>query len=315
MTKKSSYPLSVIDDILALLGKAKYFTSLDLKSGDWQALMNESDKEKKAFACHQGLFEFNVMSFGLSKAQAVFQELMSVILQGLGDFAIAYLDNILVFSLTLEDHLQHLDTIFDRLQKHHLKLKLKKCNFLESETNYLGFIIGKEGIKLDPKKMEAIRSLPIPTCVSEVRSFIGISSYYSRFIPNCSEIAEPIIALTKKHAHYKPSAKHNQAFQYFKESLRFVLLAYPDTNKPYTLYTDASGTCIGACLTHVIWQMTLYQMYQMRSLFTIFYISCVRHSANRLLLRRRHMLSILPYRNWTIIYMVHSLSLRLTINL
>ena len=93
-----------------------------------------------------------------------------MVLQGLGDFAIAYLDNILVFSLTLEDHLQHLDTIFDRLRKHDLKLKLKECNFLESETNYLGFIIGKDGIKPDPKKVEAIRSLPIPTCVREVRS-------------------------------------------------------------------------------------------------------------------------------------------------
>ena len=109
----------------------------------------------------------------------------------------------MVFSLTLEDHLQHLDTIFDRLRKHDLKLKLKKCNFLESETNSLGFIIGKDGIKPDPKKVEAIRSLPIPTCVREVRSFIGMSSYYRRFIPNFSEIAEPIISLTKKHAHYK----------------------------------------------------------------------------------------------------------------
>ena len=203
VTKKNSYPLHVIDDNLDLLGKAKYFTSLDLKCGYCQVLMNESDKEKTAFSCHQGLFEFNVMPFGLSNAPAVFQELMSVVFQGLGDFAIEYLDDILVFSPTLEDHLQHLDTIFDRLGKHDLKLKLKKCNFLESEINYLGFIIGKGGIKPDPKKVEAIRFLPIPTCVREVRSFIGMSSYYRRFIPNFSEIAEPIIALTKKHAHYK----------------------------------------------------------------------------------------------------------------
>ena len=152
----------------------------------------------------------------------------------------------MVFSPTLEDRLQHLDTIFDRLGRHDSKLRLKKCNFLESETNYLGFIIGKDGIKPDPKKVEAIRSLPIPTCVREVKLFIGMSSYYPYF----SEIAEPIIALTKKHAHYKGSAKHDEAFQYLKDSLSVVpLLAYPDTNKPYTLYTDASGTCIGACLT------------------------------------------------------------------
>ena len=156
VTEKNSYPLPVIDDILALLGKAKYFTSFDLKSGYKQVLMDEADKEKTAFACHRGLFEFNVMPFGLSNAPAVFQELMSVVLQGLGDFAIAYLDDILVFSPTLEDHLKHLDVIFGRLRKHNLRLKLKKCNFLEFETNYLGFIIGREGIKPDPKKVEAV---------------------------------------------------------------------------------------------------------------------------------------------------------------
>ena len=164
--KKKSYPLPVIDNILALPGKVKYFTSLDLKSGYWQVLMEESDKEKTALTCHWGLFEFNVMHFGLSNAPAVFQELMLVVLQGLGDFSIAYLDDILVFSLTLEDHLQHLGTIFDRLRKHDLKLKLKECNFLEPETNYLGFIIGRDGIKPGPKKVEAIRPLPIPTCLT-----------------------------------------------------------------------------------------------------------------------------------------------------
>ena len=160
---------------------------------------------------------------------------MSVVLQGLGDFAVAYLDDILSFSPTLEDHLKQLDMIFGRLRKHDLRLELKKCNFLEFETNYLRFIIGHEGIKPDSRKVEAIRSLPVPTCVREVRSFIGMSSYYCRFIPNFSEIAEPIIALTKKHAHYKWSEKHDKAFQYLKANLLVVpLLAYPDPNKPYT---------------------------------------------------------------------------------
>ena len=250
ITKKNSYPLPVIDDILALLGKAKYFTSLDLKSGYWQVLMNKEDKEKTSFACHRGLFEFNVMLFGLSNAPAVFQELMSIVLHVLGHFAVAYLDDILVFSESMEEHLQHLETIFSRLRQHELRLKLKKCSFLNVETQYLVFIIDTNGIRPDPKKVEAIRSLPVPTCVREVRSFIGMSSYYRRFIPNFSEIAEPIIALTKKHAHYKWTHVHQKAFDYLKESLSVVpLLAYPDPNKSYTLYTDASGTCIGACLT------------------------------------------------------------------
>ena len=114
VTKKNSYPLPLIDDILALLGKAKFFTFLDLKSGYWQVLMDEKDKEKTAFACHRGLFEFNVLPFGLSNAPAVFQELMSIFfLNGCNAFAIAYLDDIMTFSETFEEHMFHLNTIFE----------------------------------------------------------------------------------------------------------------------------------------------------------------------------------------------------------
>ena len=252
ITKKNSYPLPLIDDILALLGKAKFFTSLDLKSGYWQVLMDDLDKEKTAFACHRGLFEFNVMPFGLSNAPAVFQELMSVVLNGCHAFAIAYLDDILIFSPSFEEHLAHLNTIFERLRQYSLKLKLKKCSFLRNETNYLGFVIDKDGIKPDQKKVEAIRGLPAPTCVKEVRSFVGMCSYYRRFIPNFSQIAEPIIDLTKKYAHFKWTDNHQKAFDFIKESLTCVpLLVYPDPNRPYTLFTDASDTCIGACLTQL----------------------------------------------------------------
>ena len=250
VTKKNSYPLPLIDDILALLGKAKFFTSLDLKSGYWQVLMDEKDKEKTAFACHRGLFEFNVMPFGLTNAPAVFQELMSIVLNGCNAFAIAYLDDILIFSETFEEHMLHLNTIFERLYEHGLKLKLKKCSFLQHQVNNLGFVIDQDGIKPDQKKVEAIRALPVPTCVKEVRSFVGMCSYYRRFIPNFSQIAEPIIDLTRKYAHFKWTDVHQTAFQFIKDSLTTVpLLVYPDPNKPYTLYTDASDTCIGACLT------------------------------------------------------------------
>lgn len=253
ITKKNSYPLPLIDDILALLGKAKYFSSLDLKSGYWQVLMDENDKEKTAFACHTGLFEFNVMPFGLSNAPAIFQELMSIVLQECYEFATAYLDDILIFSSTLQEHITHLEFIFSKLREHGLKLKLKKCSFLQTETNYLGFVIDTNGVKPDPKKVESIRTLPAPTCVREVRSFIGMCSYYRRFIPNFSRIAESIIALTKKNARFKWSTEHQKAFDYLKDSLSVVpLLSYPDSNKPYTLYTDASDTCIGACLTQEI---------------------------------------------------------------
>ena len=124
ITKTKSYPLPIIDDILALLGKARYFTSLYLKSGYWQVLMDEQDKEKTAFACHKGLYQFNVMPFGLVNAPSIFQELMNRVLNGLGDFSTAYLDIILIYSETLEEHLSHMQEVFNRLREHGLRLKL-----------------------------------------------------------------------------------------------------------------------------------------------------------------------------------------------
>ena len=156
----------------------------------------------------------------------------------------------MVFSSTVEEHLEYLSIIFGKLRQHNLKLKRKKCSFLKLETNYLGFVISEEGIKPDEKKIEAIKFLPVPTCVREVRSFIGMCSYYRRFIPNFFHIAEPIIALTRKYAHFKWSDTHQRTFEYLKDSLTAVpLLVYPDSNKPYVLYTDSSDTCIGTCLT------------------------------------------------------------------
>ena len=250
ITKPISYPLPVIDDILARLGKAKYFTTLDLKSGYWQVLMDETDREKTAFACHRGLFEFLVMPFGLSGAPPVFMELMNIVLEGLEDFAIPYLDDIIIFSASPDEHLSHLRAVFNKIREHGLKMKLKKCNFFQTETKYLGFTINGEGIKPDPENVEAIREMAAPCNVREVRGFIGTCSYYRRFIPNFSEIAQPLIGLTKKFARFKWTAQCQKAFDYLKDSLSVVpLLVYPDTQKPYILYTDASDTCIGAVLT------------------------------------------------------------------
>ena len=245
-----SYPLPLIDYILSLLRNAKYFTALDLKSGYWQVQLDDDRKEKTAFACHRGLFQFNVMPFGLSNAPAVFQELMNIVLQGCEDFAMAYLDDVLIFSKDEKEHLQHIQIIFDRIRQHGLKLKLKKCAFFQEETGYLGFVINKDGVKPHPDKVKAIRTLAEPKNVREIRGFIGMCSYYRRYIPNFSKIAEPLIELTKKYARFKWTPNCQSAFDYLKDSLTVVpLLAYPDINKPYVLYTDASNNCIGACLT------------------------------------------------------------------
>ena len=193
ITKKNYFPLQVIDDILAQLGKAKYFTALDLKSGYHQIEMDEKDKEKTAFTCHVGLFEYNKLPFGLANGPSIFQELMFNVLEGF-DYCFAYIDDILIYSESLEEHLKPIQAVFYRLRQHSLKLKLKKCNFVQSETNNLGFVISDKGVKPDASKVEAIKNMPNPTTVKYVRSFLGMCSYYKRFLPNFSEIAAPLVA-------------------------------------------------------------------------------------------------------------------------
>ena len=252
-TKPLAYPLPVIDDLLGVLGKAVYFSSLDLISGYWQICMEEEDKEKTAFCTsHRGLYQFKVMPFGLMNAPGVFSQLISQVLEGCEQFSTAYIDDILCFSETLEDHMKHLQIIFDRLRKHGLKLKLKKCTFLQPETSYLGYRVTSWGIQPEMDKVEAIRKLNPPTTKKEIRSFIGSCSYYRKFLPNFSGIARPLIDLTKKNTRFKWTEEHQEAFDFLKESLTAIpFLSYPDMTKDFTLYTDASDTCIGACLTQI----------------------------------------------------------------
>ena len=257
ISRNNAHPLPVIDDILASLGSAKYVSKLDLKSGYWQVQMHEADKEKTAFTCHRGLFHFNVMPFGVAGGPGVFQELMSIVLQGQEDFALAYLDDILVYSDTAERHMEHIQKVLCSLRKHHLKLKPDKCEFFKTETQYLGFRISDKGIQPDHDKVKAIQAVSTPTTVRQVRGFIGMCSYYRRFIPGFSGLAEPLIRLTRKYARFQWDEACQVAFDRLKKMLHdMVILAYPDPNKNYKLYTDASDFCIGACLTQQFFDET-----------------------------------------------------------
>ena len=140
-TVLSSYPLPLIDELLCLLGKAKYFTCIDLKSGYWQVEVAEKDKEKTAFTSHRGLFEYNVMPFGLTNAPGVFQRLMSTVLRDMNHFSLAYLDYVIIFSSTFEEHQNHIFMVFDRLREHNLKMKISKCKFAQKQTQYLGLLL------------------------------------------------------------------------------------------------------------------------------------------------------------------------------
>ena len=199
MTKKDVYPLPRIDDILDTLGGARYFTSLDLASGYWQVSLDAESRTKSAFITHQGLHEFVRMPFGMYNAPATFQRLIEIVLAGqLWKSCFAYIDDLLICSQTFQEHLEHLRDVFARLLKAGLRLKAKKCLFLREEVPYLGYVVTKDGIKPDTAKTDKMQNYPVPTNVSQVRQFLGLASYYRRFVPDFSRIASPLHSLLKR---------------------------------------------------------------------------------------------------------------------
>ena len=254
ITKKDSYPLPRIDDSLDHLGQAKYFSTLDLASGYWQIGLSEDAKEKSAFCTPQGLFQFRVMPFGLTNAPATFQRLMERILAGLQwQICLIYIDDIIIFSRTLDDHISQIQTIFQRLRDAGLKLKPKKCFLFRPKVKYLGHVVSNEGIETDPDKISAVKDWPVPDNLTDVRSFVGLCSYYRRFIPDFATIAKPLLVLTEKNSPFKWGSEQENSWLQLKEKLvSSPILAYPDRDATFVLDTDASNYGIGAVLSQTI---------------------------------------------------------------
>ena len=255
VTKADTFPLPRIDDLLDQLGKSKYFSSFDLASGYWQVRVHPDSQEKTAFITHQGLYEFQVMPFGLRNAPAVLQRLMQNVLAGLNpedaaDFVSVYLDDILVFSETLDEHLEHLRAVINRLAAAGLMLKPSKCHFIREEVEYLGYCITQEGLQPTSRHVTAVKDFHVPQNVKEVRQFVGLASYYRRFVPGFSKIAEPIYALTKKGAVFAWTAECQSAFNALKDRLiQAPVLVFPDFTMGFVLETDASIKGLGAVLS------------------------------------------------------------------
>ncbi len=251
VTKKDVFPLPLISDILDSLGSAAHFSTLDLASGYWQVELEEESKPKTAFTCFAGLFEFEVLPFGLSNAPACFQRLMQSVLSGLqGESCAVYLDDIIIYSKTFSDHLHDIEQVFLRLEQHGLKLKLKKCHFGATEVPYLGHLVSRNGLKPDPKKVDAVKRYPAPKNPKEVRQFLGLTSYYRRFIKSYACIAEPLYWLTKKAAKFLWTESCQSAFKALVDKIVSApILIFPDFSKPFLLQTDASGIGIGAVLS------------------------------------------------------------------
>ena len=250
VTKLDEFPLPRIDDTLDQLAGAKFFTTLDLAAGYWQVSMDSKDQEKTAFTTYSGLYEFKKMPFGLVNAPATFQRLMEVVLAGLArEGCLVYLDDVLVMGKTMEEHNRNLEKVLDRLRAAGLRLKPKKCYFAQLEVDYLGHVVSADGIKTDPRKAQAVREFPTPRNVREVRSFVGLASYYRKFIPNFSKVAGPLHALTKKDVVFTWTPECQSAFQELKRLLISApLLTYPKFDRPFILETDASGDGVGAIL-------------------------------------------------------------------
>ena len=266
-TIKDAHALPRIDETLDSLVGAHYFSSLDLRSGYWQIELEESDKEKTAFSAGPlGFYEFNRLPFGMVNAPACFQRIMQM---SMGDLhlktCLLYLDDIIVYSKTFKEHLERLESVFQRLKDTNLSLKPSKCHFFQKQVKYLGHLVSKDGIQTDPDKIECLKRWPIPKNVKDLGRFLGFAGFYRRFICGFSKIANPLHDLLKgdipekkrKKMHRKehaiPKFDWNEIHQFAFERLIQLLcdapvLSFADFTRPFLVHTDASGDGLGAIL-------------------------------------------------------------------
>ena len=255
LTIPDSHPLPRIDDTLDALGGSCWFSTLDLKSGFHQVSIAEEDRPKTAFSIPgSGLWQWPVLPFGLINSPSVFERLMERVFAGLTYLILLiYLDDIIVFSKTFKEHLENLKVVFDRLKNVNLKLNPKKCNLLCTKVAFLGHEVSDQGIATDPAKIQAVRDWPEPKSTTEVRQFVGLASYYRKFIPNFATICKPLHKLTEKNSKFVWSDQTQTAFDTLKQLLTTApIQSYPLLqDQPFLLDCDASNVGVGAVLSQV----------------------------------------------------------------
>ena len=253
LTLKDSYPLPRIDESLDALRGSKWFSTLDLQSGYFQVEMDPADAEKTAFTTICGLYQFKVMSFGLCNAPATFERMMEIILSGLHwETCLLYIDDVIIFADSFEQHLERLSEVLSRLQTAGLKLSPKKCQLFKKKVCFLGHVVSEHGISTDPAKIRAVEQWSAPTDVHQVRSFLGLCSYYRRFVEGFATIARPLHKLTEKKNPFRWTPECQESFMRLKQALcSSPILCYPTIRQNFVLDTDASGVGIGAVLSQV----------------------------------------------------------------
>lgn len=245
------YPLPNITDILDKLGKCQYFSTLDLASGFHQIEMDPKSIPKTAFNVENGHFEFTRMPYELKNSPATLQRVMDNVLKDLQrKICFVYMDDIIIFSTSLQEHIANLKLVFQKLRECKFKIQLDKSEFLRKDVEFLGHVITPQGIKPNPKKIHAIQNFPIPRTVKEIKSFLGLLGYYRRFIKNFAKITKPFTKCLKKGEKIEHNDEFKKAFSLCKTILcNDPILQYPDFEKPFNLTTDASNVAIGAILS------------------------------------------------------------------
>ncbi|GFS49794.1 retrovirus-related Pol polyprotein from transposon 412 [Trichonephila clavipes] len=254
VTKKDSCPLPRIDDTLDTLTGNTWFSTLDLKSGYWQVELHPDDKEKTAFTTGQGLWQFKVMPFGLCNAPATFERLMETVLGGHSyEACLVYIDDIIIVGRSFEEHQKNIGRVLQKLKEANLKLSPSKFHLFRREITYLGHIISAEGVRTDPDKISAVKNWNCPTDVHQLQSFLGLCTYYRKFVKNFSTIARPLHKLFEAKQKFIWTVDCNNAFNKLKDALTSApILAYPEIGKQFILNTDASHESIGAVLSQEI---------------------------------------------------------------
>ena len=224
----------------AKLKGTKVFSTIDLRSGYYHIALGKDSRAKTAFVMPFGRYEFLMVPFGLAQAPAYFQSLMNQVLEGL-NFMMTYLDDIIIFSNSEEEHLLHLEKVFHQLREAGLKMKQSKCDFFKSQIHYLGHLISKNGISPLLDKLDSIKNMPALKCVKEIKQFLGLTGYYRKFVPRFADISRPLTRLTRKETPFNWTPECQKSFELLKSYLcGEPILKYADTSQPYTLNTDAS---------------------------------------------------------------------------
>src|SRR5436190_9707357 len=264
VTVKNKYSMPHIDALFDQLGGASYFSKIDLRTGYHQVRAREQDIPKTAFRTRYGHYQFKVMPFGLTNAPAVFMDLMNKVYQPyLDEFVVVFIDDILIYSKTEEEHAKHLRIALQVLRDNKLYAKYSKCEFWMKEVKFLGHIVSEKGISVDPSKIESVTEWERPKTVFDIRSFLGLAGYYRRFVQDFAKLAGPLTTLTKKGTTFEWTDKCQKSFEELKRRLTTApILIIPEPGKGYVVTTDASLRGFGYVLMREVGVITCLNEYR-----------------------------------------------------